>query len=309
VLLSGGLDSRAILAAMSESVSPLHAVTFGQRDAPDVRIAARAAGVRGTIHHVQELTEHSWLAPRFEGVWWLDGHLNLLDVHGMGGYDERREWFDINLSGFLGDVTMGGSYSRKTGGGGEIDLIRNRGRRLITYGLKAAATYFENRIPFFDNDLLEFTLSIPETQRARDHVYADMLLKRFPEFFKKIPWQETGVPITWPLPLAYQFERGHNLWSRALHRFGVGSGHTRYADYNSWLRHEPARSQIGSILTAKDAIYPEYVDRGVVVGVWEDLQRGAPISREVGLYATLEIWLQQVFNARYRTAPAQDATL
>ncbi|GJL67431.1 MAG: hypothetical protein NPIRA06_00660 [Nitrospirales bacterium] len=309
VMLSGGLDSRAILAAMPDSISPLHAVTFGIRDAADVRIAARAAAVRGAVHHVQELTVHNWLAPRFEGVWWQDGHLNLIAMHGMGGFDERREWFDINLSGFLGDVTMGGSYSRKTGDH-EIDLIRNRGRRFIAYGLKSATTYFENRIPFFDNDLLEYTLSIPESQRARDHVYADMLLMRFPDLFKKIPWQETGVPITWPLPVAYQFKRWQSLFNRALHKVGVGgTGHTQFADYNEWLRQDPAKSQISNILTSKDAIYPEYVDRGIVIRMWEELQRGVPRCLEVGLYATLEIWLQQFFNARYRSLPTEDTTL
>jgi asparagine synthase (glutamine-hydrolysing) len=306
VHLSGGLDSRAILAAVPETVTPLHALTFGFRNATDVRIAEKAARVRGAVHHVQEITEHNWLAPRFEGVWWSEGQINLIDNHGIGGFDERQQWFDINISGFAGDLTMGGSYIRK--GVDEIDAIRNRVRRFTSVGLKMPTSYLENRIPFFDNELLEFTLSIPQSMRAREHVYADMLLTHFPELFKNIPWQETGVPITWPLSLATLFKRGRSVVDRTLHRVGVGHGHRSFADYDAWLRRDPARSLIGGILQSKDALYPEYVSRDTVLRVWEELQGGAARGREAGLYATLEIWLQQMFNARYRTAPKTNAT-
>ena len=191
---------------------------------------------------------------------------------------------------------------------GEIDAIRTRGRRFIAMGLKMQTSYFENRIPFFDNELLEFTLSIPQSLRAREHVYANMLLSRFPDLFRSIPWQETGVPVTWPLPLATLFKRARSVSDRALHRVGVGRGHQSYGDYNAWLRRDPARTLIGGILESKDALYPEYVPRERVMGVWKDLQGGAARGRDAGLYATLEIWLQQVFNARYRTAPKPGPT-
>jgi asparagine synthase (glutamine-hydrolysing) len=302
VLLSGGLDSRAILAAVPEDVSPLHAVTFGRSESTDVRIAVRAAAVRGALHHVQELNERNWLAPRFEGIWWSEGQTNLIDIHGIGGYDERRDWFDINLSGFLGDVTMGGSYLRKDED--EIEGISNRGRRFIAMGLKMQTSYFENRLPFFDNDLLEFTLSIPERLRAREHVYADMLLRKFPSFFRTIPWQDTGVPITWPLRAANLYRRGQGV----MRRLGLGSGRRSYGDYDEWLRREPARSVVGSILTETSPLYAEFVPREKVVGAWNRLMSGAAEGRTVGLYATFEIWLQQLFNARHRTAPPTDIT-
>lgn len=302
VLLSGGLDSRAILGAVPAHVDPLHAVTFGRSDSPDVRIAARAARVRGADHHVQPLSGDNWIAPRFEGVWWADGQTNIVDIHGIGGYDERRAWFDINLSGFLGDVTMGGSYLRK--GIDEIEGIRTRGRRFIAMGLKMQTSYFENRIPFFDNRLLEYTMNIPSRLRAEKHIYADMLLDRFPELFRGIPWQETGLPVSWPLPVARTFGR---IRSR-LAGLRIGAGARDYGDYNAWLRRAPARDIVDAILMAQDALYPGLVSRETVAGDWRRLQDGADIAPRIGRYLTLEIWLQQAYNGRLRDAPPEMPT-
>ena len=297
-LLSGGLDSRAIVAAIPATVDPLHVVTFGRPDSPDVRIAATVAAKRGAIHHIQEMSEHNWLPPRFRGIWWSDGQLNLIDLHGVAGYEERRAWFDINLSGFLGDVTMGGSYLRK--GDDELTAIRERGRRFVGAGLKMHTLYFDNRLPFFNDDLLEFTLAISPALRAKKHIYADMLLHHFPDMFRTIPWQETGVPITWPLPLARISKRARSAIGRIT---GTLDARRSFASYDQWFRHEPARSLIGDILTAPDALFAELLPRETVVGAWNRLQSGGNLSREVGLYATMEIWLQQAFNARFREPP------
>ncbi|MDH3198489.1 MAG: asparagine synthase-related protein [Candidatus Krumholzibacteria bacterium] len=310
VMLSGGLDSRAILAAIPDSISPLHAVTFGQRGSLDVSIARRAAAARGAAHHVQELGERDWLAPRFEGVWWSDGQLNLIDTHGIGGYEERREWFDINMSGFAGDLTMGGSYLRK-GYDDDFGVLRSRVRRQTAIGIKMQTSYFENRLPFFDNALLEFTYAIPPRLRAKDHIYADMLLARFPRYFRAIPWQETGVPVTWPLPLAYAVKRVGAGLERALAPLGglgVRFGRRSYSDYDAWFRRDPARSALAAIVLNKDALYPEFVPAERVRGLWQSHQRGEHLARPVGLYATFEIWLQQVMNGRLRAAPAEAVT-
>jgi len=308
VLLSGGLDSRAVLAAVPENVSPLHAVTFGQRGALDVALAQRAAAVKGAVHHFHELGERNWLAPRFEGVWWSDGQLNLIDIHGVGGYEERREWFDINLSGFAGDLTMGGSYLRK-GYDDDFAVLRTRVRRATANGIKMQTSYFENRLPFFDNALLEFTYAIPARLRAKDHLYADMLLARYPRYFRSIPWQETGVPVTWPLGLAIAAKRAATALERVLSPLGGASRRRRsYSDYGAWLRRDPARSAIDAILLAGDALYPAYVPATDARGAWARHQRGEDLARAVCLYATFEIWLQQITNGRLRAAPPEAIT-
>jgi hypothetical protein len=69
------------------------------------------------------------------------------------------------------------------------------------------------------------------------------------------------------------------------------------------MRRDPARSALDAILTDEDPLYARYVPRARVLDAWNRLLRGAPAARAVGLYATLEIWLQQALRGRYRSAP------
>ena len=54
------------------------------------------------------------------------------------------------------------------------------------------------------------------------------------------------------------------------------------------------------MLEAPDALYPEYTSRDEVVGLWRAHLAGADKERDLGLRLTFELWLQQVFNGRYR---------
>jgi asparagine synthase (glutamine-hydrolysing) len=101
VHLSGGLDSRALLAAIPERDEPIHTVTFGQRGCDDIRFAQQAAKVRGAIHHVAEMNAANWLDDRFDAVWWLDGQKNLLHMHALHGLRVSRAYYDANLHGYL----------------------------------------------------------------------------------------------------------------------------------------------------------------------------------------------------------------
>jgi asparagine synthase (glutamine-hydrolysing) len=51
--LSGGLDSRAILAAIPDDYKPLHTFTFGQEGCDDIKIAKRIAISRGNTPFVE----------------------------------------------------------------------------------------------------------------------------------------------------------------------------------------------------------------------------------------------------------------
>src|SRR5665648_996009 len=65
VSLSGGLDSRAIVAATAPRDEALPAVTFGRPGCVDIAIARRVAALKGACHEVVSITSDNWLAPRF----------------------------------------------------------------------------------------------------------------------------------------------------------------------------------------------------------------------------------------------------
>ena len=65
VCLSGGLDSRAILAAMPNRQEPIHTITFGKRGCDDIRIASKVAKIKGASHHVVPAHQEELAAATF----------------------------------------------------------------------------------------------------------------------------------------------------------------------------------------------------------------------------------------------------
>ncbi|HYY58576.1 MAG TPA: asparagine synthase-related protein [Pyrinomonadaceae bacterium] len=306
--LSGGLDSRAILAAMPQRGDAIHAATFGKAGCDDIRLAAAAARVKGAAHHVSEVNSDNWLMPRVEGVWHTDGHLNLMHMHIIAVASEISGLFDICLDGFLGDATIGGSYI----GDPQFDEIRqidNRGRRFIALGPKTLRAYVETRLPFFDNKFMELTISIPEALRKNSYLYRKMLLKSFPEFFRTIPWQKTGSPIRWPGPLEEITQltlRGRDKLLRVMARFGLALDDRKtYTDYPQWIRQEPSRSFFKEVLGHGAALYPAYIPPEQVRSDLACHLNGEDRSESLCRILTFEIWLQQVFEGKYR--PTLDA--
>lgn len=333
VSLSGGLDSRALFAAVPGD-RRLPALTFGQPGCVDARIAGRVAALRPSEHVVVPITARNWLAGRAEAVWWTDGLFSFVSLHGIEAEREYRRLFDINLDGFGGDLILGGMYlndatrldvfdplhaARKLRGDvdllgdttpwealGKTDyfLVEQRGRRLNNVGTRYLQTYMEDRKPFLANDLVEFVYSLPDHLRVKGRLYRTLLLATFPRYYRRIAWASTGYPITWPFGARRAWRELRSLEARLFGRVGtvglLGLDLRDYTDYPRWLREEPARSFVTGVLEAPDALYPEYTSRDEVVGLWRAHLAGADKERDLGLRLTFELWLQQVFNGRYR---------
>lgn len=303
ITLSGGLDSRAILAAVPEDYKPLHTFTFGQEGCNDVKIASKVSKVKGTEHHALVLGFDNWFMPRISGVWKSDASFSLLHMHGMEFYDEYKSYMDFNLNGFLGDAILGGSYISQDSS--VLYKVRNRGRRFINQAMFMGEAWLMHRRPFFDNELTCFTLSVPEILRRDSYIYNKMLLSTFPEYYSTIPWQNTGSPISCPGKLVKLItfkNRVINKLKLEFQRFGFNFRNlNNYTDYRNWLRQEPARSFFENILYSKNAIYPEYVDRHKVRGyVKSHMENRINCHIELCLALTFELWLQQIFEGKYR---------
>ena len=108
--LSGGLDSRAIVSAIDPKHYPIDALTFGKTDCDDYTIAKRVCDKLGIKHHFVEITAETWFSGIEKTVWVTEGLLNVIHQHSWDAIDKTKEYYDINLNGFLGDVVIGGSY-------------------------------------------------------------------------------------------------------------------------------------------------------------------------------------------------------
>jgi asparagine synthase (glutamine-hydrolysing) len=310
VSLSGGLDSRAILAAMPSSArGPVHAVTFGIAHCDDIRIAAMAARAKPAVHHVVELACDNWLCRRLEGVWYTDGQCDLLHMHAQVSVDSQRDLYEINLNGFLGDAILGGSYCGDNRWTVE-EKVNLRGRRFINEGTRLTNNYFHNRLPFFDNSLMELSYSIPEKLRAYSKIYNLMLLKAFPSFFRKIPWQRTGVPVAPISAHTFFFEKLRGA-ERRMEKWGkligipIDSGRD-YHRYPVWIRSSPSRAVFERLLLSPSPLHKDFLPNLNVAEVWRDHLRGYDRSEQLCRLMTFEVWLRQIYQGELLQGTAED---
>lgn len=334
ITLSGGLDSRAILAAVPSDIRPLHTFTFGQDGCDDITIAQKVSDIKGATHHVLCLGADNWLYPRVAGVWKTDGMLNILHMHGIEFCSDYKAHTDIIVSGFAGDLVLGGSYLKQRQyldkridpeiaqaimqAKSKIDLpfdyginkidpyfLNNRVRRFTNTGLIYLGKLLETRQPFFSNPLIERIYSLPDELRYKSRIYNRLLLSHFPKYFKDIPYQKTGIPISYSGTAAklitFTNRVAKKLKREVMHMGFKTKDLSQYTDYAAWIRREPARSFFQTFLSNKNALYPEFIDRANILNcLQEHLQNNADHDNDLCLVLTFELWMQQVFEGRYR---------
>jgi asparagine synthase (glutamine-hydrolysing) len=238
ITLSGGLDSRAILAAMPDPGYPIHCVTYGKRDCEDVRIAAQVAKLKGSPHHVVELTASNWLQLRLQRIWATDGTCSLIHMQYLSALEaiHSQDLFDVVLHGTGGDGFMGGlhifdpsrfdyyverhlnlrSFARSTAHQAAVlqrfreyfaslnhsAYILYMDNRIRSFLLKDSRLSFHTgidcRLPFLDNDFQEFLYAISAAINIDTQFYPKLLVQHFPQFYQQIPRQGLGEPISPP---------------------------------------------------------------------------------------------------------------
>jgi asparagine synthase (glutamine-hydrolysing) len=112
--LSGGLDSRSIISAIPKRCYPLHAITFGNKDCDDYKIASRVCNKLGVSHHLIEITAEKWFSGIETTVYVTEGQLNVVHQHSWDAIDSLKEYADVEMNGFAGDLVIGGSYLKKS---------------------------------------------------------------------------------------------------------------------------------------------------------------------------------------------------
>jgi asparagine synthase (glutamine-hydrolysing) len=330
--LSGGLDSRAILAAMPSSADT-KLYTFGDGECSDIKIARKVAAVRKSRHTILPLYSENWLSERVKYVWELSASCSILHLHGMGFVPKFARENDVSLNGFAGDLVCGGSYLEKTMPDSQIDkrlfyrrtglnatveprfdawylinktdpfFINNRVRRFTIAGPAALSHYMPARMPFVDNDIIDFVYSLPDRFRFHSRLYNAMLLNEFPQYYSDIVWQKTGMSIKAPYPAVAMRLFAKRVVNRAFLESGkIGVKLPlpgEYASYHNWIGRGAARRMIESLLLSSGAYIYEYIDekrtakfiRGYFGGSHFDYER-------IGRLVTAEIWLRQVRNRK-----------
>lgn len=228
IALSGGLDSRAIFAAVNHLYPDFkgHAYTFGVEGCDDIEIAKLVANQSEWKHKIYYFSENNWFAPRIEKIWETDGMLDMMHMHGSEFLDDISSKLNINLNGYAADVVCGGGWlnislqEQKASAANlqhlygtlsdcfdyddayfniekvEPHLLINKVRRFTNMGSVCGSSKIVQRKPFFDNAIIEFIYSLPDEYRMGNRLYSIMLLKFFPDFFSDIPWQKNRLTLS-----------------------------------------------------------------------------------------------------------------
>ncbi len=125
VSLSGGLDSRVILALLRDgpAIEPLHTFTFGIPNCDDARFAQEVATLVGSRHHFFELRSDYLLDVGEEGVRLTDGLNSCKHMHALATLRAQAEHASVFYIGFMGDALMGGHLNRQLWAGYDEDTL------------------------------------------------------------------------------------------------------------------------------------------------------------------------------------------
>lgn len=332
--LSGGLDSRFLVAAMQKLYPDQSAylMTFGQKGCDDFTLSKRVNELTGWKHDCFALDEKNWFEPRKEAVWRTDGLLNLMHMHGIEFVDHLRENADIFLHGYAGDTILGGGfltkenldqrishYNARSFYGDKTDLIKidgpfydlphsephiydNRCRRFTALGTVNAQTHVEFRLPFMDMDLMNYVYSMPDHYRKNNRIYGKILMDLFPNYYKTIPWQKTGKTIDKPMPNKFLL-RVKGKFKRTLNQFGLLDNRYDYANYAHWLRQPEKAEWLRELLDRSNAEYAHHYDVNLRETYLEPHLRARHVDKSDKILrgATMELYFRQVFRGSDRT--------
>ncbi|OQY93916.1 MAG: hypothetical protein B6D39_02320 [Anaerolineae bacterium UTCFX2] len=115
LLLSGGLDSRMLLAELAETLpaGQLDTFTWGIPGCDDCRAARELAAIAKARHHFYKLGPE-WLAEKAEeAVRLTDGLGNVINLHAIAAAPQEGAISRVLFKGFLGDAMFGFAIVRR----------------------------------------------------------------------------------------------------------------------------------------------------------------------------------------------------
>ena len=116
VFLSGGLDSRVVLAHLAKTDRRTRAITFGETSSPDTKIARRVAQTTLCPWTSFSLSKGNYLEIWKRASRATDGQVNVRHIHGFENFPEISQLFQSLYSGLNGDGLMGSFLRRNIAG-------------------------------------------------------------------------------------------------------------------------------------------------------------------------------------------------
>jgi asparagine synthase (glutamine-hydrolysing) len=251
--LSGGLDSRAILAEAAPRCASWTAITYGLPGCDDALYAQRAAAAlqaTWVFHPLYGGRDPDWLGRRTACVQDTDGLIQLVDLMHLEALDVQARLLDVHLSGYIGDAVSGPTfgdvrtpddvlgqlpyYGTSLGLDWAAALARVRPLVAEVGAAPARFAIFEHKLPqstnrwtaawrpwlrvrkpFVDYRLFDFWQGLPDRARTSPPLYHRWLTTRYPSAFAAIPYQKTGAAVLAPAWRVQLARAGRVAWRLA----------------------------------------------------------------------------------------------
>ena len=299
--LSGGLDSRAILAEVAAHGVPWTAITYGLPGCDDARLAKCAAATARATWRFERLYAGDWLSSRTAHIQHTDGLIQLSDLMHLETLPIQREHFETHLSGYVGDAVAGPTFGAidtpesaltampyyetpiSRGWHGAMARLeaatpvgQSLGSRFLLFDHKlpqstnrwtvAWRPWLRVRKPFLDYAFFDFCQSLSWDLRGRQRVYEVWLRRHYPAFFARIPNHRTGAPVMaapWQLQAARAGRVARRIWLRAAGRLGVPHRpwHRNYFDDQAYWSATEARRRITETVLRPDSVACDLLGR------------------------------------------------
>jgi asparagine synthase (glutamine-hydrolysing) len=176
-----------------------------------------------------------------------------------------------------------------------IDLA-NRVPRMTLNGVEMVRSRAAVRLPFADNDLVEFSLRIPPGFHYGRQLVKQAFLEAFPDF-AKVPVTPTNLPqVACAREVAL---RAAGLVRWHLRRAGLGrlAGPEQrpYKDYNRWFRTE-LRAWVTDILLSHQSLERGYFNPDYVRQLVQAHMSGEDHAVRLGGLVAIELWHRQFID-------------
>lgn len=190
ISLSGGLDSRAVLAAMKKEglLRDTLAFTHSIPRSNELRIAKEVARVAGVQHEEVLLDADSLVCFAEDAVYRTDGMANILHCYILDCFDRIREKVDVSFHGFAGDLLLGGSCL-------DDSILMERNERDLLKAIQKKITLFSPEMlqnllksDFIESHQMDFDESLqralaeidePEVGNRSDSFFLQNHVRRF----------------------------------------------------------------------------------------------------------------------------------
>lgn len=171
----------------------------------------------------------------------------------------------------------------------KFDLTQ-RQRRMTLKGVQLVRSHGVVRTPFYDNDLLDFMIRLPQGYRLDRYLILKVFVDAFPDL-AKIPYTGTGYPlIPGRRELLMRMDE-HIRWRlRAAGLKSIPVRQTRhYATYNEWFR-GVLRGWAESILLSERFHSRGYFNREFIHQLVQEHMSGKNHAQKLGVLIAMELW-------------------